>query len=80
MSISELYEFEAKSLVGTTAGTAAKFAPAEVLLSKQTKGVSENQRHMSLRGAVGDEAISSMGKDCFAPLAMTWYPKFADTL
>jgi len=42
---------------------------------------------MSLRGAPsatlrinsGDEAISFSPKDCFAPLAMTWYRGFADT-
>ncbi len=29
---------------------------------------------VSLRGAAGDEASSREGKDCFAALAMTWYP------
>jgi hypothetical protein len=31
-----------------------------------------------LRGAADDEAISFSDKDCFAPLAMTWYCEFAD--
>jgi hypothetical protein len=35
---------------------------------------------MSLRGAVGDEAISFTDTDCFAPLAITPHAEFADTI
>jgi hypothetical protein len=35
---------------------------------------------MSLRGVADDEAISFSDKDCFAPLAKTWCPEFANFL
>ena len=49
-------------------------------LKRRLKAGLKTGRRVSLRGAVGDEAISFTDKDCFAPLAMTSYPEFADTL
>jgi hypothetical protein len=47
---------------------------------KALRACLQTEGAMSLRGAGGDEAISFLGKDCFAALAMTVLHWFADML